>query len=415
MRRNWIIAAIFIGGLAALVSWIATKTYWDEVRIPTSLKGDAATNPFYSRQRLAELLGARPERRDVLGTPPAPQAIIMLSSWHWSLIEGRRRRIEEWVEAGGRLVVDRTLIGGEEEFERWSGITRDHARYDEESQSESESEVDSDEEPEGTTEDEPPPEAPLKGLFDLQDTICTELTVDPAGTIRTTYNVCNIASDSWLTSTRPTAWALHDEGELQALRVNLGRGSVTMLNATPFGNRDLLERDHAPLFVAVTQLRRGDQIIFLSEEEQASLLSLMWTHGAPVIVLGLLLIATALWRGGIRFGPLAALPDPARRSIAEQIRGTGQFTLRFGGGQALHAAMVRALHETAERRIVGYAVMTGTDQIAAIARLTDVDAQNLSEIINHAGPRRAGELRNAIMVLEYTRRRILDARVSKGS
>ena len=76
--------------------------------------------------------------------------------------------------------------------------------------------------------------------------------------------------------------------------------------------------------------------------------------------------------------------------------------------------MVRALHETAERRIAGYAAMKGADQIAAIARLSDGDAQNLSETINHTGPRRAGELRNAVMVLEYTRRRILDARASKG-
>ena len=60
------------------------------------------------------------------------------------------------------------------------------------------------------------------------------------------------------------SWALHDEGELQALRINIGRGSVTMLNATPFGNRELLEGDHAPLFVAAHAAapRRSDRFPF---------------------------------------------------------------------------------------------------------------------------------------------------------
>jgi len=142
-------------------------------------------------------------------------------------------------------------------------------------------------------------------------------------------------------------------------------------------------------------------------------LSLTWTYGAPVVLLSLLLLAISLWRYGVRFGPLAATPDPSRRSIAEQIRGTGQFMVRFGN-QALHAAMVRALQETAQRHIPGYARLAPEDRVHAIARLTGANAEALTEMINYRGPRRTGDLRNAIAVLEQTRRRILEVKDSKG-
>src|SRR5262245_51005301 len=188
-----------------------------------------------------------------------------------------------------------------------------------------------------------------------------------------------------------------------------------MLNAEPFGNRDLTHHDHGALFVAASGLRRGDEIIFLSEEEHDSLLSLMWQYGAPVVLLCLLLLVASLLRAGARFGPLVAVPDRARRSIAEQIRGTGRFTLRFGGGQPLHAAMVRALHEAAQSRIANYHGLAQADRIAAIAKLTGIDAEGLAETINYSGARRAGELRNAVMVLEFARRALLDMKTKRGS
>src|SRR6185437_9664331 len=125
------------------------------------------------------------------------------------------------------------------------------------------------------------------------------------------------------------------------------------INSVPFGNRTLLDGDDAALFVAATQLRRGDAIWFVTEERSASLLWLIWRTGAPVVLLVLAAIVAWLWRAGARFGPPLAPTEAARRSLAEQILGTGQFTLRLGGGQALHAAQIRALRETAERWIPG--------------------------------------------------------------
>ena len=129
------------------------------------------------------------------------------------------------------------------------------------------------------------------------------------------------------------------------MRVTVGRGLVTVINGTPFQFSQLLAGDHGWLFVAATELRPADEVHFLTENDHPSLLTLMWRYGAPAIVLALVAIGLALWRTSTRFGPLAEPQSTARRSLAEQIRGTGQFALRHGDGESLHEAAVRALTE----------------------------------------------------------------------
>ncbi len=388
-RKQLIIRLIVVGALTLLGAWIARNTYWDEVKIPAPLKNEAAKNPFYGAQRLVEKLGAT-SMWDRLQRQVSPDAVIVVSSWHWDLAEGRRSRMEQWVESGGRLVLDRTLVGGQEEFERWSGISRKNPgqKSDKEEQ-----------------EDEAaglPPRAPRE---------CRLLYETGADSSRDSasrsFELCAPEDRSHLVATRPAAWALHDDVGNQVLRVRVGKGSVTAINAVSFRFRQVLEGDNAALLVAAAQLRRGDEVHFLSEEEHPSMLTLMWLLGWPVVVLVLALIALALWRNSVRFGPPVAEPDLSRRSLAEQIRGTGQFVMRFGGGQALHAAAVRALNEAAKRRVAAYPRLSASERIEALARLTGIEAGTLGPAVHHEGPRRPHELRQAIALIESARRRIL--------
>jgi hypothetical protein len=385
MKSGHIITMVVLLAVALLIAWIARNTYWDEVTVPMPIKGEARTNSMYAAQRLAETLGATvhaQRRRDSL---PDASAVIYLSYWSWNLVPSRREQLQRWVESGGRLVADRSLIGGERELEDWTGIERSKLPASEDDAS-------------GRSE----------GSERGDD--CVELETETAApdpsTTRAFYFVCGVDHGSRLTSRRRPGWILSDAAGMQALRVDIGRGSFTLLNANPFENRELFEGDNALLFVAATGIDRGDSIHLLSEEKSRSLLDLIWMHGAPVVMLSLGVIALALWRGGLRFGPPAGVPDPARRSLAEQIVGTGRFTLRFGGGRALHAAAVRALHETAHRYVTGYAGMQSDTRIAALARNTGLDESSLAEAINYAGPRRAGELRKVLALLETARRRI---------
>ena len=379
MRRTRIITLLIALPLVALVYWVASHTYWGDTVIPAPSKGEALTNPFYAVQRFAEALGARTVWGRALAAPSS-DSVIVLSAWHWNLSTGRRQAFERWVESGGRLVVDRTLAGGEDEFERWSGIVRQRLELD-----------------------------AAKEFVDAESCRRFEeaLSGAPAGAPPETPLICDVDHTSSLTSSRPVVWSLHDESGMQAMRVKVRRGSVTVINATPFRERSLFDGDHAWLFAAATELRRGDDVIFLSEDAHPSLLALLWRYGAPVVVLTLTLVALVMWRNGVRFGPLAAVPEAARRSLGEQIRGTGQFVLRHGGGTSLHAASVRALDEAAGRRVSIYARLSLDERAAALARLTGLDRDALVAAVRHAGVFRSHDLRNTIALLEAARRRTL--------
>lgn len=383
MKGGHIIAATVLVAVALLITWIARNTYWDEVSVPMPMKGEARTNSMYATQLFAKELGATVHVQRRIDQMPDVDSVIYLSYWNWNLIPKRREQLQRWVEAGGRLVADRSLIGGEDELEAWTGIARSEL---------SEAEADA-KRSENNEEDE--------DCAELE----TQTAADPS-TVQALYYVCGVDQGTRLTSRGSPSWILSDEQGMQAVRTKVGRGSFTLLNAIPFENHELFQGDNAFLFVAATGIDRGARVYFLSEEKSRSLLELIWMHGAPVVVLLLGVLALALWRGSRRFGPPAGVPDPARRSLAEQIVGTGRFTLRFGGGRALHAAAVRALHETAQRHIAGYGGMQSELRTTALARNTGLDESSLAEAINYPGPRRAGELRKVLTLLETARRRI---------
>jgi len=134
---------------------------------------------------------------------------------------------------------------------------------------------------------------------------------------------------------------------------------------------------------------------------------LLWNSGAPAVALSLVVIAFALWRGAVRFGPTLAPPEPRRRSMAEQIRGSGYFALKYGEGAPLHAASVRALTEVAHRRIPAYPRLSRPQKAAALGKATGMSGEALMSAIDAVSKRRAKELPNTLALLESARRQLL--------
>ena len=406
MRSRLLLYGFTIVVIVGLAIWIARNTYWEDVTVPMPLRGEAISNPFYAVQRLAESLGARTQWRKTLGEMPSTDAVMLLTDWNWDLIASRRKLIEQWVEHGGRLVLDNTFyIEKDGDFQRWSGLSKEYVCSGKSDKCLTDAKL-----PGGDTTDQEELE-PEPAPGPRPDDYCRELhtTRAAAGQVGVSdYSVCNLQPLFTLHGRGEASWSLSSGERVHALRVPVGRGSVTLINAAPFGNRDLTRADHGLLFAAASQLHPGDLFVFLAEEEHASLLELIWQYGAPAVVLAMLLLAAALWRNGARFGPPIAIPDGARRSLVEQIVGTGRFALRFGGGKALHAAAVRALHEAASRRIPGYTRMNPEDRVTQMSLLAQIDSQALAQTINYAGARSARDLKHAVELLERVRRRLLD-------
>jgi hypothetical protein len=371
-RLGWIIVVL---AAAALIAWVASNTYWTTVKVPLPPKGEAATNPFYIREKFAQALGARTQWSRDMRMPPTT-GIVYVSMLDWDLLPQRRKRFEQWVESGGRLVIDSTFITSADAFQSWARVGYD-TRVE--------------------PKNKPPRFAPASQ--------CSAYDEDGTGD---SYLVCDMNTVMVLTPHRKLEWGLRDqESNLEGARVRVGRGSVTVLTGAPFTGRSLLSGDNGRLFVATTQLRRGDVIYFFSESDQASLLELAVRFGWPVLCLIGVALALAIWRGSIRFGPLAPPTETARRSLAEQIRGTGQFTMRIGSAGALHAATARALNEAAARYINAYEVLSGADRMQALATATGYEASSLAAALHYSGPGRSEHLRADLELLEAARRRIL--------
>jgi hypothetical protein len=394
-RLAWLIV---IALLTLVVVYTARHTYWEETTLPLPPKGEAATNPLYAAQKFTESLGGRAEKSSLFSVPPTDD-VVLLSNWNWNLSKRRSQALERWVEAGGRLVVDHSVVSGSDDFDRWSGITYLHRQKVKKPKKATD--------PDEGDDEEEPQEVSVPDLSKGKCTVLEEEGHSTLSQVRTRYSVCFLDKSRRITSSRRIEWALRNENAIHVIRVKVGLGSVTVINGWPFRFRDFFIDDHAPLFAAVTQYRGGDVIHFLSEADAASLLDLTWMFGAPAVTLGLALVALALWRGSVRFGPLVAPTESARRSLAEQIRGTGRFAVRFGGGKALHAAAVRALGEAARRRVHGYENLSSEERSVAVARLCGFEPDRLAAAINYTGSRRSHDLRNVVALLEAARRRIL--------
>lgn len=126
MNMRWVkIGAVVL--VVGFIAWFCSHLRFTEQKVPLPLQGEAITNPYYAAIKLAEQLHSKAAWERIF-TVPATDSVILLSNWNWSLSRTRRERIEAWVANGGRLVVDNSLIGGSEEFEKWVGVSHlDHS------------------------------------------------------------------------------------------------------------------------------------------------------------------------------------------------------------------------------------------------------------------------------------------------
>lgn len=387
--RILMLVAVVVAVLGA-GAWLVGNTVWEDRELPMPLRGAAARNPLFAAQRFAEALGARTDRPATF-TPPPPGALLVLANWRWNLSARRRDAVVRWVEAGGRLVVDRDVLA-DESFGRWAGLGHRVAAS-------------------ATARDEARPAIERLGLRQCRDAQGTR--IDPDRVVRTAYSLCGGDASSIVPSNTPE-WELHDALGAQAVRVAVGRGTVTAFNGRPYQYRRLLDGDHAAIFVAATDVRRGDAVVFLTEAAHPSLPTLIWEEGAASVVLALLAVGLWLWRGAIRFGPPAPVATGSRRSVAEQILGTGRFVLRRGEGHALYEATVRAMEEAARRRVGGDARRRmGGDarrpndaRATTLAGIAQVDAGALDAALHDPAARRPERLRTTIALVETVRRRL---------
>ena len=402
---RWLIRALLAVLLAGIGYGVVTQTEWVDEEVPVPRSPEVMDNSFYAVQHLLERLQVHVVRQQSLQHWPPREATMLLTSSHWKLFPERLQQLKNWVEAGGQLVIP-AYLAHDDALKSWLAIQS----------------IDTDEAdaagvtpapPAGAAVDETAPEctgtrcrrwARYRALARCH---AIAETADPteAYTEGRGFKVCS-ANTQVLTAQREVSWRVGDAAQTVALRMPVGRGSVSVMQTPALLRNDAMFRgDHALLAVALLQARPGHTVWFVDDEARVPLPELIWNEARAAVLLVLLAVGAALWRGAVRFGPLIARAPLARRSMAEQVRGTAQFLWQRDPA-ALHAAQVRALHETAAPRLRGYAHQTTAERAATLARATGLDEPALAQALDTRHPRAPAHLAATLNLLESARRRL---------
>jgi len=406
--------------LAGAGTWLAFNTEWVDVEVLPELRGPAKTDPLYTFKRFSATLGVELSTPDNLDRLPPPGATLVLSSWFWDLFPQRITALQRWVEAGGHLVLPSYEYYGPDLA--WTTITAipppalkaprpapaaSSGNDDDEDEDDAEGEAEERKTPPAPRTPPPRRVGPPIALPRAKAVACPKLAepvgVPPAFGVHRNYMTCQ-GSASILRSGSAAQWAVDNARGHVLLRVALGKGSVTAANMRlPIYGTALLENDDALLLTAALRMARGQQLWLVVNETRPPLLTTLWRNGAPVILLSALALGLALWRSGARFGPRLPALRTARRSVAEQIRGTAAF-IAHHGGRALHHAQLRALDACARSRVHGYDALIVGERAAVLAPLVGMDVHTLARAMN---PELSKHLPSALALLETARRRLL--------
>lgn len=402
MMRDRLIGVILAILLALVGWWVAMNTEWVDKPSPRPARGEARDNPVYAFEQLLRRLGMQARHFERLdGMPPEGARLLLLSN-EWELVPERGKQLRAWVERGGHLVLAQGTNWDETSLKDWVPIVEIQAPRKGQS-----------------AESAAPriavpasPAASAGKTIKLPDAGDVNLVSVPrifgaGGGLK----ICGMVR--WGTRLVPKSrvqvadWVMLTNNGAQAIRVPVGRGTVTVLNVHDRFFMDTSPlRCEDPLLTAAAMRAEPGAVawIYLNERREA-LLPWLWHGGSIAVLILSVALAAALWRGAVRFGPLRAVPSRGRRSIAEQVRGLGAYLHRHGR-DALLQAQQRALDEAASRRLPGYSRLKGGDRAQAVARATGLTAEALSASMTAKDCSRKA-LPHHLQLLESARRRLL--------
>jgi hypothetical protein len=382
MTRDRLINGLILAGVLGIAVWIARHTYWTQVTVTSPLEGPAATNPFYSVERVLHAVGIQSRILSSLRFLPPTTEVVYVGDLSGGLVRAPLAPLERWVEGGGRLVVTGNAIWTLPALQTWSGISPAHG--------------------------DPKPRPPrLPGVTDAADRECPPLTVRLRGSAGVeSLRVCAADTGFGFASRRVPDWALEGVQGLQMLRTRIGRGSLIVLDPAILEANAFLREDDAQAFLDATQLGRGERLNLFNPTVAKPFPALLWRLGAPAIVCFGIAVVLLILRHLPRFGPPVPRPVAARRSLAEQIRANARLAARTGRLDTLRAAVSRALERAAVNHVAGYRSFNVRQRSEALASRAGVDPAALVRALTTSAADDAHAARSAIRLLEQARRAV---------
>jgi hypothetical protein len=184
-----------------------------------------------------------------------------------------------------------------------------------------------------------------------------------------------------------------------------GKGHIAMLVDDYFENAALKKLDHAELLLALAALNpRSHAVTLVKFPDVLPWYRALWLHFSLTLVSLACLLALALWAALRRFGPVLPAPLTERRSLMEHIDASGAWLWKADGGRQLLLDAARA--ETlalVQRRAPAVARLAPAQMVSALARLADLDEQQLTHALQHEAAPQAASFTQQIRTLQKLR------------
>lgn len=373
-QRRWIVAGVVLG-LIGLLVLLAVTLEWKEIEIDRGFRGEARRNPLLAAERTLDRLGHEVESRPLLGALPPAEALVVLRQSSRFLSPLDVERLVGWVDSGGHLAL---LLPADEAFaeQLTDDIEQERA------------------------------ELPLLEAFDVtlgkRDGRLGTATLDLGRGPR------EIDVEGAVNLLDPYGHAdalAGDAMEARAIDFGFGEGRVTVFAGdTWMSNRKLGEHEHARVLEDLVLANGSRRTLLVFAEDPPGLLSLIWEHGWTAVCALAFLVAIALWRRALAFGPREPELERDRRDFSEHVGAAGEFLWRVGASRSLLAAP----HEELRRRLAlvrpDLATLGRPELCAQLAQASGLEVARVEQALATEESRDATEFETVVRDLETIRR-----------
>lgn len=342
---------------AALGRWFLANFERRTETIPVGLSAAARRNDLLAAERYLARLGIPVESvagRGLLVELPPPTDTLLVRGLG-PTDPARRARLRDWLEQGGRLVVEAMRVTGPDEQAPSDDLLADFGIR-----------LRAAEAAPGAREGD------------------GKLRVAVVGADQARPSTVSFLANYYLDVADASAGDVCAGQRPRLVTRAVGRGRLTVLSDSRFmGNAEIGKLDHAFVTARLVAPAPGGKVWLLYDSAMPWLGELLWSSAPQALVSAALALVAWLWSIGGRLGPLLPLPPPGRRDLLEHLEASGDFLWR-------HGRAVR-LVESSRRRILARWLRGHPD-------LARADAMAQASAVAKAIARPADAVMRALMV-----------------
>ena len=216
--------------------------------------------------------------------------------------------------------------------------------------------------------------------------------------------------DKWMSyeNSYEVGWHVTGKNGAQLLEFIVGDGRITLLSDINFmRNRQIDKFDHAAFLYSMVHLNNSKRNLWLiRSDDSPSLLSLMFTHAKPALIVFAVLLFAWLWYASRRFGPIAPNSSTSRRSVGEHIISSGYYYWRNRHRSELLASVQKAIQEQLAHTRPAWLKLSDEDLAEKIAGITHLDKTRILKAITATHVEKELEFTAIIEVLSIIRKKL---------